>query len=434
MKKFNFWIPIQKAVKKTEQEDEMILEGIASTSREDLDGEFLDPTGFDLSYFNESGLVNYHHQSTQSPNSIIGEPIESRITPEGLYVKVKLYKENPLAREVYESTKMLQNSSKKRRMGFSIEGQAQERDAKNPKRINRAKITGLAITFAPKNSDTFAEIVKGLQITKTISTDGGGKPLKKESLNKQLKISDVYKSIFENFLGISINKAKKVFQLIKSVNGEGMITDESIQKAFEALGVKQEISKGSKSSKMVKSDDEDYDDEPEMDDEDEQDEVKKSMDNDEDDDYSSMTKAQYAKMKAACNAYESKSKKIEKSVIHSDSSDLILKSLKKIERKLEQQAREIEEIQSQPVGRKSIFKGLTVEKFGEQPIKKSVDTDPKVVSVSNFQHTRQVLDHLTFHKGFNNEFGEALQYYEANKQLPQTIISKLQQEGYNVTE
>lgn len=440
MKKFNFWIPITKAVGENKQDDEeMILEGIASTSREDLDGEFLDPSGFDLSYFNESGLVNYHHQSTQSPASIIGEPIESRITPEGMYVKVKLYKDNPLAREVYESTKLLQNSSKKRRMGFSIEGQAQERDSKNPKRINRAKITGLAITFAPKNSDTFAEIVKGLQITKTVSTEGIGKPLKKESLNKHLKISEVYKSIFSTFLGISLSKAKKVFELIKSINNKGMITEEAIQKAFEALGVSKEISKGADGKKMKKEstydeDDDLYDKDHDESEDDEDDEemmkgkgkLKKSLS----DDDSEITKAEYQRMKAACEAYENKSKKIQKSV--GGDTDLILKSLRKIQKQLQEQREEIEEIKSTPsVGRKSIFKGVKIEKFDDDNLEKGVDNE-KVINISDIRKTRETLDHLTFHKGFNQDFGNALQYFDANKTLPDFIIGKIQQEGYKI--
>ena len=46
-------------------------------------------------------------------------------------------------------------------MGFSIEGQAIERDVLNPKRVLKARITGVAITQCPKNPNTLMNIIKG---------------------------------------------------------------------------------------------------------------------------------------------------------------------------------------------------------------------------------------------------------------------------------
>ena len=51
IEKFNFWCPldIQKSVIDPETGQEIMrLGGIASTSDEDSDGEFLDPKGFDI--------------------------------------------------------------------------------------------------------------------------------------------------------------------------------------------------------------------------------------------------------------------------------------------------------------------------------------------------------------------------------------------------
>ena len=48
---FKFWCPIEKAqetIDPTTGEQVMRLGGIASTSDEDADGEFLDPKGFDI--------------------------------------------------------------------------------------------------------------------------------------------------------------------------------------------------------------------------------------------------------------------------------------------------------------------------------------------------------------------------------------------------
>ena len=69
---FSFWCPISKAqeqlVDPTTGEQIMRLGGIASTSDEDSDGEFLDPKGFDIKPLLNSGVVNWHHQAKGNPS------------------------------------------------------------------------------------------------------------------------------------------------------------------------------------------------------------------------------------------------------------------------------------------------------------------------------------------------------------------------------
>ena len=57
---------------------------------------------------------------------------------------------------------MRENGSKKK-LGWSIEGKALERDKFNSKKITKAQIHHCALTFMPKNYNTFADIVKGEQ-------------------------------------------------------------------------------------------------------------------------------------------------------------------------------------------------------------------------------------------------------------------------------
>ena len=166
--KFTFWCPLEKAqdLDPTTGEPVMKLGGIASTSDEDSDGEFLDPKGFDIKPLIESGMVNWHHQAKGQPATIIGEPTKAEIRPEGLYIETELYPSSKIACDVWELAETLEKDSKTRRLGYSIEGKVVKRksnDKKSPdyKKIVKAIITGVAITHQPKNPKTFANIIKG---------------------------------------------------------------------------------------------------------------------------------------------------------------------------------------------------------------------------------------------------------------------------------
>ncbi len=73
--KFNFWCPVE--IQKSELDPitgkpkRMKLGGIASTADKDSDGEFLDPSGFDITPLVERGVVNWHHQAKNDPSAII---------------------------------------------------------------------------------------------------------------------------------------------------------------------------------------------------------------------------------------------------------------------------------------------------------------------------------------------------------------------------
>lgn len=158
---FNFFVEcdtFEKAGK--DGEKEMRIGGIASTAAVDRQGEELIPNGFDYSYFLNSGFFNYHHQSNNNPNAIIGEPDKVELRPQGMYVEGFLYKSSDMAKKVYKQIHTLKNDSKTRRMGFSIEGKVIERDALNPKKILKSKITGCAITMSPINGNTLCDILK----------------------------------------------------------------------------------------------------------------------------------------------------------------------------------------------------------------------------------------------------------------------------------
>jgi len=162
---FNFFLPItfEKATTK-KGEKVMKIKGIASTADQDSEGEILEPVGFDLSRFLSIGYLNYNHGAKNDVSKIVGEPTVAKITPKGdLYVEGVLYNGHPLAESIWNMAETLERNGSKRKIGFSIEGRATERDIANPKRITKALLTGLAITPTPVNSSTYMELCKGIQ-------------------------------------------------------------------------------------------------------------------------------------------------------------------------------------------------------------------------------------------------------------------------------
>lgn len=162
---FNFWVPIEfeKSVDPVTKKKKMIFSGIASDDSKDADDEILEPSGFELKNFLESSFINYNHGTKNSPKSIVGEPLEAKIVNNKFVVKGMLYDDSKLAHDIWETAEMLEKSGSKRRLGFSIEGTPLKRDLVNPKRILKARITGLAITANPKNRNTIFQLVKGEQ-------------------------------------------------------------------------------------------------------------------------------------------------------------------------------------------------------------------------------------------------------------------------------
>lgn len=180
---FKFFMPLEiSKAKDASGKEVMKIGGIASTADKDSDNEVLEPDGFDLSYFLKNGFINWNHQSKTNPNTVIGEPTKAEITEKGLYIEGELYKDSPIATQVWDLAKTLEKSSKSRRLGFSIEGKALERDLLDKKRITKAKITGVAITASPKNPCTIMDIIKGEatgfetehNISETVSTEANG--------------------------------------------------------------------------------------------------------------------------------------------------------------------------------------------------------------------------------------------------------------------
>lgn len=249
----------------------MRLAGIASTSSQDADGEFLDPAGFELDYFLKSGFMNWNHQASKDPLAIIGKPTEAVTKAEGLYIACDLFENSPRAKEVYELAEIMEAQGIP--LGFSIEGKVLERDAKNPKIVKKAKITGCAITANPKNTDAVAEIIKGHSFGTLSAYDNedeesrekamsagspSGQALAKESLDDSIKVltygehnidkkltkGEVLVQIFERNPEISIKEGEELYNLISQIEKSIImskpavtISAEAIEKAYATLGL-----------------------------------------------------------------------------------------------------------------------------------------------------------------------------------------------------
>lgn len=261
--KFNFFIPA--TFEKSGENGELKIKGVCSSNVEDLDGEFLDPTGFDFQPLLEKGFFNWNHQANKSASAILGRPTTAQVINNGkdFYVEGFLYKGLEEAKSVYNLAQVLENEDPSRRLGFSIEGQAIDRDPINPKRIKRARITGVAITHCPKNPNTLLSIMKGeysepfveeetldkaIEVNTDINPESvEGKP--KELVEKDKVVekaqdlvtkSEIYNFIFNKYTQ-DISKAKEIYSFVQNVNKKmfnnmaNEITNEAIQKAFELL-------------------------------------------------------------------------------------------------------------------------------------------------------------------------------------------------------
>lgn len=255
---FNFFVPLD--FEKGGEGGELVkIKGVASTDAEDSDKETLIPAGFDFEPLLKSGFLNWNHQARTTSKAICGEPTSAKIVNGGkdFYIEGVLYP-NEEGKRVAELADTLAKYSTTRRLGFSIEGQAIERDILNPKRVLKARITGVAITQCPKNPNTLMDIVKGEyseefvegdeeenkeQVDKAMMANPDLNPPSiegvkhTEELNQVLKKSDIYSQIYERYTD-NFEKAEQIHEFINTVKEKTMsqeVTQDVLNKAFGLL-------------------------------------------------------------------------------------------------------------------------------------------------------------------------------------------------------
>lgn len=161
-KSFHFGAEIVKS--EQDANGDWIFEGIASLSGRDLQGEEVLPNGLEIDYLlgkglppGSGGFVNYDHQ----PETIVGVPLEGKITPQGFWLKWKALK-TPLMQKIIEQMKALKEAGWPRRYGMSIEGVVKQYDPQDPTRILKAFIRNVALTPTPVHPGTFVDFAKSL--------------------------------------------------------------------------------------------------------------------------------------------------------------------------------------------------------------------------------------------------------------------------------
>lgn len=198
---FTFFVPATAlAVKKSGKgkDTKRWIQGIASTDSRDLQGEIVRQKGIDFSYFMKHGYFNDDHKP--GPENKVGQPTECKVTKNGLWVKGFLFNSHKKADEYWELMHALTSSGSTRQVGFSIQGKVKRRAGKE---ISECWIQDIALTPAPVNTTTWAEIAKSLSANKwdfnksTVADSAeedeekaltaGGSPLVPESLEGGVK-------------------------------------------------------------------------------------------------------------------------------------------------------------------------------------------------------------------------------------------------------
>lgn len=224
---FNFYVPLDnreiiKATKKTGEDryKNMLLSGVASDNSVDLSGETLEPAGYITDVFLKSGNVNYEHLAKKSPKFIIGKPIDAKIDGNNFIIKAKLLSKSQLARDTWDKLIELEEEGSPVRAGWSIEGKALQRDPLNPKRITKALITNVALTFNPVNQNTFAEICKGIQQNDFV-----------EQTFNESEVEEPYIFEFEmNGKKVRVNKNYDIYVVKSTIDSQKPLIPESLEK------------------------------------------------------------------------------------------------------------------------------------------------------------------------------------------------------------
>jgi len=243
---FKFFVPVNiSKAKDASGKSTMRIGGVASTPGKDMDGEYLDPMGFELDYFKKYGFINWHHQAKNTPAAIIGEPTKAIAKPDGLYIEADLYSDSQLAQDVYSLAKALKANGSKRSLGFSIEGKVLEKDPSNPSHIRKARITGCAVTPTPKSSNTLAEIIKGnySDAAEEYSTEPNGQGGEEYIIN--LTRPDGYRITVDSNLNIKVAKA------LTTETGAALIPEDVIGSVKNLQKTSKKMTKGEVFEKIV---------------------------------------------------------------------------------------------------------------------------------------------------------------------------------------
>lgn len=171
--------------------------GFVSTDHMDRQEETIIQEGLNFDPFLEKGYFNDNHD--KATDSLVGYPTAAEIRKypdgslhKGWYVEGELLEGDGKSRadRLWNLAQSLKKSGNKRKLGFSVEGSIDERDAKNPKLVRKATVREVAITRCPVNTRVALDVLaKSLSVghagpgpSVTDPTPGDAGPLTREAL------------------------------------------------------------------------------------------------------------------------------------------------------------------------------------------------------------------------------------------------------------
>ena len=181
---FRQWVPFETVeVEKGGEASDSLgrIKGIASSEYVDADGEVIVQKGIDWSYFLNHGFLSLEHPL--GVLNAVGESVSAEVVKiDGVpatEITADIHLQDPVGKSVWEKARMLKKSGSKRKLGFSIEGEALERDSEDPKKIVRSRVISVAISAAPKNPMSWFEPIAASMLAslrRNDLLDGIGQP------------------------------------------------------------------------------------------------------------------------------------------------------------------------------------------------------------------------------------------------------------------
>lgn len=171
------WVPFEPLEKGDQPDSELLgrVRGIVSSETVDEDGELIVQDGIDWEYFKSHGFLTAEHPlGVLNP---VGYPVSiwKSQTEEGhpaTGIDADLYLETKLGKAIWDNSKIFKKAGGNRRYGYSIEGEATERDSQQPHKITKSRVISVAITPAPKNTKSwFDPVIASMAANLGISAD-----------------------------------------------------------------------------------------------------------------------------------------------------------------------------------------------------------------------------------------------------------------------
>lgn len=308
---------------------------------------------------------------------------------------------------------------------------------------------------------------------KDLDTENGA-ALKKESVDGEVKVttfskSEVFESLFKDIPGIEIEKAEEIYLLIHNISSmakKKSITNEDIVKAYDALGLDASeslIAKADAETEDTEREEEETEDtdvdEEEVDkpeDEATVDETDDEQSEEEETEKKSLKKGnlfgrfdkiekavavshlnQTKYIKALGTMVKAQSENLEKAIdslkLANDKIDEQSEIIKGYENEIAELSERLEKYGSSGAAPRSIRHAQAVErnfdKGVEDDINKGGNDAGNRVSIKNHSAVAEILDQATFAKGgYDDEFSKACMHFEATKDLPANIISRIKSE------